>query len=73
LGGRDRQISEFETSLVYRQSEFQDSQGYTEKHCLEKNKNKNKNKKEAARWTVCTFCADLYRKSTTVYQSESLL
>jgi hypothetical protein len=29
-----RWISEFEASLVYR--EFQDSQGYTEKPCLEK-------------------------------------
>jgi hypothetical protein len=38
LGGRDRQISEFEASLVY--SEFQDSQGCTEKPCLEKPKNK---------------------------------
>jgi hypothetical protein len=28
-----RQISEFEASLVYK-SEFQDSQGYTEKPCL---------------------------------------
>jgi hypothetical protein len=34
LGGRDRQISEFE-----------DSQGYTEKSCLEKPKNKQTNKK----------------------------
>jgi hypothetical protein len=36
LGGRGRQISEFKASLVYR--EFQDSQGYTEKPCLEKPK-----------------------------------
>jgi hypothetical protein len=33
LGGRGRQISEFEASLVYR-VEFQDSQGYTEKPFL---------------------------------------
>jgi hypothetical protein len=33
---RGRQISEFEASLVYKQSEFQDSRGYTEKPCLEK-------------------------------------
>jgi hypothetical protein len=32
LGGRGRQIFEFEASLFYR--EFQDSQGYTEKLCL---------------------------------------
>jgi hypothetical protein len=43
LGGRGRQISEFEASLVYK-SEFQDSQGYTEKSCLEK-QNKQTNKK----------------------------
>jgi len=35
LGGRGRQISE-----------FKDSQGYTEKPCLEKNKKKNKKKQE---------------------------
>jgi hypothetical protein len=39
LGGRGRWISEFEASLVYK-SEFQDSQGYTEKPCLEKKKKK---------------------------------
>jgi hypothetical protein len=39
LGGRGRWISEFEASLVL-QSEFQDSQGYTEKPCLEKPKPK---------------------------------
>jgi hypothetical protein len=36
LGGRNRQISELEAS-------FQDSQGYTEKPCLEKKKPKTKN------------------------------
>jgi hypothetical protein len=42
LGGRVRQISLLKASLVYRvQSEFQDSQGYTEKPCL-----KNKQTKE---------------------------
>jgi hypothetical protein len=41
-GGRGRWISEFEVSLVYLQSEFQDSQGYTEKPCLEKQKQKQK-------------------------------
>jgi hypothetical protein len=40
LGGRGRQISEFKASLGL-QSEFQDSQGYTEKPCLE-NKQINK-------------------------------
>jgi hypothetical protein len=43
LGGRGRQISELEINLVYR-SEFQDSQGYTEKPCLEKPKKKKKTK-----------------------------
>jgi hypothetical protein len=36
LGGRGRRISEFEASLIQIQSEFQDSQDYTEKPCLEK-------------------------------------
>jgi hypothetical protein len=40
LGSRGRWISEFEASLVYR--EFWDSQGYTEKPCLEKPKQKKK-------------------------------
>jgi hypothetical protein len=44
LGGRGRQISEFEASLVYR-SEFQDNQGCTEKSCLQKPKTKNQKKK----------------------------
>jgi hypothetical protein len=37
MGGRGKQISEFEASLVYSEGEFQDSQGYTEKPCLENN------------------------------------
>jgi hypothetical protein len=45
LGGRDRQISEIwgQPDL---QSEFQDSQGYTEKPCLEKPKKKKKKKRK---------------------------
>jgi hypothetical protein len=38
LGHRDRRISEFQTSLVYRK--FQDTLGYTEKYSLEKQKGK---------------------------------
>jgi hypothetical protein len=45
LGGRDRQISEFEANLPGLQSEFQDSQGYTEKPCLEKKERKEGRKK----------------------------
>jgi hypothetical protein len=41
--GRGRRISEFEASLVYK-SEFQDSQGYTEKPCLENKTKQNKTK-----------------------------
>jgi hypothetical protein len=41
LGGRGRRISEFEASLVYK-VEFQDSQGYTEKPYLEKQKQNKK-------------------------------
>jgi hypothetical protein len=47
LGGRGKQIYEFKASLVYNVSEFQDSQGYTEKPCLNKrqtNKQTNKQK-----------------------------
>jgi hypothetical protein len=63
LGGRGRQISEFEASLVYK-SVFQDSQqGYTEKPCLEKQKTnkqtkkqnktkKKKKEKKTALWTL---------------------
>jgi hypothetical protein len=36
-----KRISEFEASLVYK-VRFQDSQGYTEKPCLEKQTNKKK-------------------------------
>jgi hypothetical protein len=42
LGGRGKQISEFEASLVYRVS----SRGYTEKPCLKKQKTKQTNKKK---------------------------
>jgi hypothetical protein len=51
LGGRGRWISEFEASLVYRVSK-QDSQGYTEKPCLEnlKKKKKKASKKENLRF-----------------------
>jgi hypothetical protein len=48
LGGRGRWISEFEASLV--QSEFQDSQGYTEKPCL-KQTNKQTNNKQTNKQT----------------------
>jgi hypothetical protein len=48
LGGRGRQISEFKASLIYK-SEFQDSQGYTEKPCLEKTKKDKKEKKKKER------------------------
>jgi hypothetical protein len=48
LGGRGRWISELEASLVY-QSEFQDSQGYTEKPCLEK-KRERERKREREIW-----------------------
>jgi hypothetical protein len=41
LGGRGRQISEFQTSLVYRVSSGT-ARGYSEKSYLEKNKTKTK-------------------------------
>jgi hypothetical protein len=43
LGGRGRQISEFEASLVYRVS------SRTEKLCLEKKKKKKRKKKKKER------------------------
>jgi hypothetical protein len=47
LGGRGRQISEFEASLVYKMSSrTANSQGYTEIPCLEKPKKGKKKKKE---------------------------
>jgi hypothetical protein len=50
-----RQISEFEASLVYK-VRFQDSQGYTEKPCLEKPKKKKKKKRVAVvMWSQCLF------------------
>jgi hypothetical protein len=42
LGGRGRWISEFKASRL--KSEFQDSQGYTEKPCLEKQNKTKQNK-----------------------------
>jgi hypothetical protein len=42
LGGRARQTSEFKASLE--QNECQDSQGYTEKPCLENKTKQNKTK-----------------------------
>jgi hypothetical protein len=46
LGGRGRQISEIEASLVYRVSSRKARAGYTEKLCLEKPKKKKKKKKK---------------------------
>jgi hypothetical protein len=42
--GRQRQADFWVRGQPGLQSEFQDSQGYTEKPCLEKNKNKKQNK-----------------------------
>ena len=47
MGGRGSWISEFEASLVGLQGEFQDSQGYTEKPCLER---QNKTKRPPTDW-----------------------
>jgi hypothetical protein len=44
LGCRSRQISEFETSLVYRVSS-RTAKGYTEKPCLKKPKKKKEKEK----------------------------
>jgi hypothetical protein len=50
MGGRGRQISEFKANLVYRVSSS--SQGYTEKHCLEKNQEGEKKRKKIYRKTL---------------------
>jgi hypothetical protein len=53
LGGRGRQIYKFKAKPGL-QSEFQDSQGYTEKPCLEKQTNKKKQKQKLQReWNIC--------------------
>jgi hypothetical protein len=39
-GETEADCSEFEARMNYLQNEFQDSQGYTEKTCLEKSKTK---------------------------------
>jgi hypothetical protein len=49
LGGKDRRISEFEGQPGL-QSEFQDSQGYTEKPYLEKSKPNNQPKTNRVAW-----------------------
>jgi hypothetical protein len=46
LGGRGRQISEFKGQPGL-QTEFQDSQGYTEKPCLKKQKPKKQKQKQS--------------------------
>jgi hypothetical protein len=43
--GRQRQVNFLVQGQPGLQSEFQDSQGYTEKPCLEKTKTKNKKKR----------------------------
>jgi hypothetical protein len=62
LGGRGRLISEFEASLVL-QSEFQDSQSYTEKP-VSKNKNKNKTNKQTNKKLKKTTVAKLQLRSS---------
>jgi hypothetical protein len=49
LGGRGRRISEFEASQPGLQSEFQDSQDYTEKPCLKKKQKTKKKERKKAR------------------------
>jgi hypothetical protein len=44
LGRKSRRIAEFEASLVFRVS--QDSQGYTEKHCLKQQQQQQQNKNQ---------------------------
>jgi hypothetical protein len=55
LGGRGRQISEFEASLDGLQSEFLDSQGYTEKPCLIKQQQQQKKKQNKTKKNLRAF------------------
>jgi hypothetical protein len=57
LESRGRQISEFEASLVYRVS-FQDSQGYTEKPCLEKPKTKPNQTKPKNKYPMSNYVSN---------------
>jgi hypothetical protein len=50
--GRQRQVDFWVRGQLGLQSEFQDSQGYTEKPCLKKPKTKNKNKNKQK--SMCT-------------------
>jgi hypothetical protein len=53
--GRQRQAYFWVRDQPGLQSEFQDSQGYTEKPCLENNKTKNKTKQNKKKW-----CLDIW-------------
>jgi hypothetical protein len=73
LGGRGRQICEFEASLVYRVSSR--TVRATQKPCLEKNKNKNKqtNKKNVKMRIMGNFHECIKKKSqSTSHGSPSL-
>jgi hypothetical protein len=48
----ERWISKFEACLVYRESSRPASQGYTEKHCLKKEREKTKFGAKTNGWTI---------------------
>jgi hypothetical protein len=76
LGGRGKRISEFEVrGQPGLQSEFQDSQGYTEKPCLKtkQNKTKTKTKKPNNKKTNKQKTNSQTNKQTKKLMEESIL
>jgi hypothetical protein len=66
--GRQRQADFWVRGQPGLQSEFQDSQGYTEKPCLEKTKNKNNNNKK----TSYNHCQIKFKRITTCYKESRI-
>jgi hypothetical protein len=70
LGGRGRWISEFEGQPGL-QSEFQDSQGNTEKPCLVKPKTKNKKQKDKTKTKTPPYLLLRYKNNNHNGHKES--
>jgi endonuclease YncB( thermonuclease family) len=70
LGGRGRQISEFEASLVYKVSSR--TARATEKPCLQKPKTKTKKKKKKGKVNLRTATGRSCRNDVRSYLSEEM-
>jgi hypothetical protein len=68
LGGRGRRISS-RPGQPGLQSEFQDSQGYTEKPCLKKTKTKTKNEKKQTSKQTKKETKELLSLEDTIWQT----